>query len=262
MKSITLSFISFLFCIQIMQANVVIINGLTHSFSGVSGQTFQGQIMLANTSNVDQRVTFDLSEAIYTCADGRVFTKETMHENSSTNWFESSTMDKVLAPKEKYIYKYSITIPNDATLNGSYWTTLMVNVDKPIREEVVSSIGLDTKIRYAIRLLTDVNVKEEVDIDFEGVNLSINSVNRKRQLEIKVLNQSIFIENVKLSLEIFDTYGNLLLDTETKRAKVFPEVCRDFIIDVSKLPQGTYQCVVMADSRDEYVGTNMSLTIE
>lgn len=262
MKSKLFTLIAFVFCFYFSYSNVIILNGLTHSFSGVSGQTFQGQIILANTSNEDQRVTFNLSEANYSCEGGRSFDENIPHKNSSTEWFEGATMDKVLAPKERYMFKFSITIPHDSELNGSYWTTLMVNVEKPIREETVGNIGLDSQIRYAIRLLTDVNAKEEVNIDFEGVNLSLNSVNRKKQLEIKISNQTIFIENVRLSLEMYDAYGNMLLETETKRAKVFPEVCRDFIVDVSGLPIGTYQCVVMADSREEYVGTNLSLTID
>ena len=65
MKLIATTIICFLFSLQVIHSNVVIINGLTHSFSGVSGQTFQGQIILANTSNEEQRVTFELNEAIY-----------------------------------------------------------------------------------------------------------------------------------------------------------------------------------------------------
>lgn len=262
MKSFTFTLISFLFCMQIMYSNVIVINGLTHSFSGVSGQTFQGQIVLANISNDEQRVTFGLREAIYNCEEGRVFVENAEHQNSSTNWFESSMTDKTLAPKEKYIFKYSITIPNDHTLNGSYWTTLMVNVESPIKEEVANNIGLDTKIRYAIRLLTDVNLKDEVALDFKGIDIKPNQVNRKKQLDIQVTNESIFIENVKLALEVYDTYGNKVLEGETKRSKVFPKVCRAFSIDVSSLPVGNYQCIVLADSRDEFIGTNIELTID
>ncbi|WP_341200441.1 hypothetical protein [Croceibacter atlanticus] len=262
MKLIATTIICFLFSLQVIHSNVVIINGLTHSFSGVSGQTFQGQIILANTSNEEQRVTFELNEAIYNCDQGRVFIANANHKNSSTAWFTSAVNSKVLAPKERFTYKYSITIPEDNTLNGSYWTTLMVNVDKPIKEEVVANIGLDTKIRYAVRLLTDVNINEEVLLDFESVNLNLNPINNKKQLDINVLNQSGFIENVKLSLEIYDSFGTKVLDTKTKRAKVFPEVCRNYSLDISGLKEGIYQCIVIADSRDEYIGTNISLEVD
>ncbi|PKA82619.1 hypothetical protein ATE92_0753 [Ulvibacter sp. MAR_2010_11] len=253
---------SILFCVQEIQANVIILNGLTHSYSGVSGQTYEGQIILVNISDENQRVTFDLNEAIYDCQTGRSFVKDIAHKNSSSGWFDSSVRDIVLIPKEKYAFKYNITIPNDKTLEGSYWTTLIVNVEKPIREEVIKNIGLDTKIRYAIRLLTDINENEDVQLDFEDVVLTDNPINSEKLLDVKILNESIYIENVRLALEIYNTSGTKVLDIKTKRAKIFPEVCRDFSVDVSDLPKGTYECVLIADSRDEYTGTNLTLTIE
>ncbi|MFC4723262.1 hypothetical protein ACFO5O_13075 [Geojedonia litorea] len=262
MKSLAISIISFITCINFLHANVVVLNGLTHSYSGSAGQTFEGYILLANTSNEQQRVTFSLSEAIYSCEQERVIGNDIDHKNSSSSWFESSVTDVTLSPKQKYSFKYSITVPNDETLNGSYWTTLIVDLEKPIREEKVNNIALGTKIRYAIRLLTDVNNKNEVAIDFKSINLKLNPVNQKKQLDVKILNESPFIENVKLSLEVYDAYGNKVLGTKTKRAIVFPEVCRDFSIDVSGLPVGEYQCIVLADSDEEYIGTNISLTIK
>jgi len=262
MKSKLLIILFFLFSVSSIQANVVIINGLTHSYSGVSGQTFYGEVLLANTSNEEQRVTFSLSEAIYSCEDGREFVKDIMHQNSSTEWFNSSVMDRTLAPKEKYVFKYSISVPNDVSLKGSYWTTLMVNVEKPIREEIVNDIGLDTKIRYAIRLLTDVNFSDEVNIDFKDISLKSKSNGVESQLDVNIYNENIFIENVKLALELYDANGNIVLEVPTKRLKVFPNVCRVYSIDLERLPKGEYQCVIIADSRDEFLGTNFSMTIE
>lgn len=262
MKTITITLLNLLFSIALLHANVIVVNGLTHTYSGVSGQTFQGEVVLVNPTEVDQRVLFSLSEAIYNCESGRAFVEDLDHKNSSTSWFDGSVLDKVLASKEKYIYKYSITIPYDATLKGSYWTTLMVDVDKPIREETANGIGLNTKMRYAIRLLTDVNVKEDVEIDFTNIELKLNTQKNKRELVVKMLNGTVFIENVKLTLEVYDAGGNRVLETETKRLAVFPEVCRDFIVDVSGLPDGNYQCIILANSREEFVGTNVDLTIE
>lgn len=262
MKTITLFITSCIFCITFLHANVIVVNGLTHSYAGVSGQSFQGEVVLVNPTELEQRVLFSLSEAVYDCTTGRTFKEDYVHKNSSSNWFNGSSLDKVLAPKEKYIFKYSITIPNDAMLKGSYWTTLMINVDKPIREESANGIGLNTKMRYAIRLLTDVNVKEVVEIDFSNIELKLNTQNRTRELAVKILNETVFIENVKLVLEVYDANGNKILETETKRLAVFPEVCRDFIVDVSGLPNGNYQCIILANSREEFVGTNIDLTIE
>ncbi|MEP5254404.1 MAG: hypothetical protein ABJQ39_05030 [Winogradskyella arenosi] len=262
MKSNLLTIIFLLLCVSSIHANVVIINGLTHSYSGVSGQIFYGEVLLANTSSEEQRITFSLSEALYSCESGRVFSEGIAHQNSSTAWFKSSVMDKTLAAKERYVFKYSISVPNDDALKGSFWTTLMINVEKPIREEVVNDIGLDTKIRYAIRLLTDVNFSDEVNIDFKDISLKSKGNGAEKQLDINIYNENIFIENVKLALELYDANGNLVLEVPTKRLKVFPNVCRVYSIDLEGLPIGEYQCVIVADSRDEFLGTNFSMIIE
>lgn len=262
MKTITIILISFLFGITVLHANIIVVNGLTHSYSGISGQSFNGEVILVNPTDVEQRVLFSLNEAIYSCEKGRTFVESLDHKNSSSSWFNGSILDKVLAPKEKYIFKYTITIPNDENLKGSYWTTLMIDIDKPIREEIANGIGLNTKMRYAIRLLTDVNIKEDVDLDFSNIELKLNTKNNKKELAVKILNETIFIENVKLVLEVYDNRGNKVLDTETKRLAIFPEVCRDFKVDVSGLQVGNYQCIILANSREEFVGTNVDLTIE
>ena len=262
MKTMTLTFISFLFYITVVSANVIVVNGLTHTFSGVSGQTFNGEVILVNPTDIDQRVLFSLNEALYKCETGRVFVAKASHINSSTNWFDGAVLDKVLAPKEKYVYKYSITVPNDAMLKGSYWTTLMIDVDKPVREEVAKGIGLSTKMRYAIRLLTDVNIKENVELDFSNIELKFNTQKNKRELAVNLVNKTVFIENVKLVLEVYDASGNKVLETATQRLAVFPKVCRDFKVDVSGLQDGNYQCIILANSREEFVGANLNLIIE
>lgn len=259
MKIILQLFIGFA-CIFNLQANVIVLNGLTHSYSGVSGQVFEGEVVLANTSTVEQRVSFSLNEAIYDCNKGRAFVEGVNHINSSTNWFNGAVSEKILEPKEKYIFKYSITVPSSTTLDGSFWTTLMINVDKPIREETVANIGLDTKIRYAVRILVDVNIPEDVNFNFKSINIKSNNTS-KRQLIIKVLNDSKFIENVKLSLEFYNKEGEKVYEIQTNRSKVFPKVCREFLIDISDLSIGVYQCLILADARDEYIGTQMDIAI-
>ena len=262
MKSKLFTIIAFVFVLNTSYSSVVILNGLTHIKPGVAGQTVYGEVVLANTTNIEQRITFELFDAIYSCETGRSFIKNHPHNNSSTNWFAGALMDKVLAPKEKYIYKYSITIPNDTNLKGSFWTTLMVNVEKPIKEQVIDKIGIDTKVRYGIRILTDVNYYDEVKLDFKTIDVKedINSI--QKALAVNINNQNKFIEEVKLTLEVYDVNGNPVLSNDSKKYKVFPNTCKEFLLDISALPKGEYQCIVIADSREELVGTNVNLSID
>lgn len=263
MKTRILTIILFTLLVNAMYSNIVILNGLTHVYTGSTGETITGEVILINSSDQEQRVTFELNEAIFSCTSNRIFIKDKFHQQSSSKWFSANLMDKLLAPREKYVYKFSIKIPNDKSLKGSFWSMLMVNVEKPIKEESLNTkIGLDTKIRYAIGLLTNVNAFDNINLDFSNINLKEDSNSPKKELEVKVLNESLFIEGVKLSLEIYDNKGIKIQETETDRNMVFPGFCRDFKFDVSVLPNGEYNCVLIADARREFVGTNISLSIK
>ena len=58
MNKSRLIFFAFLFFTIITKANVIVVNGLTHKFSGVSGQTFKGEVILINPTSIDQGVIF------------------------------------------------------------------------------------------------------------------------------------------------------------------------------------------------------------
>jgi hypothetical protein len=170
-------------------------------------------------------------------------------------------MDLVLDPNEKYTYRFVINIPKNEKLKGSYWSAIMIDVDKPIKKDKISkTVNLDTKVRYAIGLLTNVNTYDEVSLDFQSIDIKKNET--KKNLEIKIINNSLFIEGVKLTLEVYDSEGKNILETTTKRSMVFPSFCKDFKVDISELSPGNYECILVADSRDEFAGTNISLTID
>lgn len=263
MKANTIISICCFFIFNAMFSNVIVLNGLTHVYTGKSGDVISGEIILVNSSNEEQRVTFELSDAIFSCTESRRFSNDATHPQSSRDWFKGNLVDKLINPKEKYVYRFTIEIPNDTSLKGSYWNMLMVNVEQPIKEELLDkNIGLDTKIRYAIGLMTHVDNHGEMDLDFESIAIRKNSTTQSKEMEIKLFNFTSFIEAVRLSIEVYDGEGNVVFEDSTDRYLTFPKLCKDFKIDVTSLPAGEYECVLIADARDEFVGTNFKLQLE
>ncbi|WP_339605814.1 hypothetical protein [uncultured Roseivirga sp.] len=247
---------------KLATASVTVINGLTHFYSGNSGDIISGEVILFNSSVIDQRVTFSINEALFSCNANRKFTEKAPHAQSSSDWFESEVMEKVLAPNEKYTYRYTIRIPADQKLKGSYWSVLMVYVENPVKkEQLTNNIGLDTKVRYAIGLLTHVNGFDDVNIDFTNVNFN-QTEDTPNKLEINVKNDGSFIEGVLLTLEVYDATGNKISVFETDRNMVFPGVCKTYVVDISSLPPGDYQCLLLAEAREDFTGTNLSLNLK
>ena len=253
----------FIFLANSLFAGVAITNGLTHVYNAESGNIITGEIILVNTTEIEQRITFDLQDAIYSCSATRIFSKDQTHAYSSRKWFTASTMEKILQPKEKYVYRFSITVPKDKSLRGSYWSVVMVNVERPVDEGVVKNgVKLNSKIRYAVGLFTNVNSFDAVDLDFDGINLNQLENSDKKDLDIKMFNKSAFIQGVKLTLEVYNDKGVKVYEAKTGRNLTIPGACRNFKIEISDVPKGTYQCVLIADSKEEFVGTNVSLVIQ
>jgi hypothetical protein len=263
MKTKNSLIVALMFLAKSLFAGVAITNGLTHVYNGVSGNIITGEIILVNTTDIEQRITFGMQDAIYSCSKTRIFSESITHAFSSKSWFNASTMEKVLKPREKYVYRFSIVIPKDQDLRGTYWSVIMVNVEKPVVEGIVKNgVQLNSKIRYAVGLYTNVNSFDTVDLDFDTINLKKDENSTKKSLDIKVLNNSLFIQGVKLTLEIYNDKGVKIHEAMTGRNLTVSGACRDFKIDISKVPKGTYQCVLIADSKEEFVGTNISLNVE
>lgn len=260
MKKIHLLIALFLF-VNLTYSSVVVTNGLTHIYSGISGTQIQGEVILLNSSNEQQTVSFSLHEAIFSCTGDRTFSTTQSHSKSSLNWFDGSLMDKILNPKEQYSYRFTINIPKDQALRGTFWNMLMIDIDKPIKKEKLAhNIGLNTKMRYAVALITNVNSLDEVNLDFQKVDIDKTTDNKN--LVVKIANQNLFIEGVKLSLEVYDSEGKNIFQKTTIRGLVFPGFCKDYTINISELPKGNYTCLLVADSREKFVGTNVSLAID
>ncbi|WP_339919829.1 hypothetical protein [uncultured Flavobacterium sp.] len=263
MKTANLTFILFAFLINSTFANVIVYNGLTHVYSGNIGDVIYGEVILVNTSEVEERVTFTLSDAIFSCTTNRIFSQKRTHSNSSNEWFKGDLLDKVLGPKEKFVYKFTIEVPADNSLKGSYWSVLMVNVEEPISEKNLSNgVSLNNKVRYGIALITNINEFEEIDIDFSTIELIEDNETKAKHLDVKILNNSVFLENIKLALEIYNKEGNKVYELKTNRSRTFPGFCKDYKFDISSLAKGDYECILIAESREEFLGTNISLTVK
>ncbi|QWX84014.1 hypothetical protein H0I23_16445 [Cellulophaga sp. HaHaR_3_176] len=261
MKTVCLIIFS-LFSVYFSLANVSVVNGLTHVYSGASGDLITGEVILINYSSVEQRVKFKIGEAIYSCNESRIFSFDKTHEYSSSAWINSNVNERVLAPKEQYVLKFTIQIPKDEVLRGSFWSVLMVSVDNPIKEEMFKNeIGLNTKIQYAVGLITNVNTVDDVNIDFNEVK-SNKALNDSKDLKISMKNNGLFSEAVTLTLEVYNQQGTKIKEYKSRRLLVFPSLCRDYQINISDLPKGEYECVLLADARESFIGTNVKLNID
>jgi hypothetical protein len=255
-----LLFFILILCIPITASgSVVILNGLTHIHHTSAGNIIEGQIILLNSGESNERVTFQLNDIHFPCGNERKFTFSETHPRSSKNWFESNITDKLLLPNERFVYKYRILVPNKDTVYGSYWSAIMVEVEKPIKEEKIEeNFNVESKIRYAVGIIANVEKVEELQLEFDYIDF-LSGIDNNSSLEVRLQNISDFLENIHLQLEIYDETGKKVFQENSIRKRIFPGSCTKFEINVTDLPSGSYECMLLAESRNEYVGANINL---
>ena len=236
-----------LFFFQISIANVIVLNGLTHTHESKSGQLISGVIKLKNTKDSNQRVIIYFNDLFQKCGEKTLLTIESTHSNSIKNWLSTEVNEYVLKPKEEYELVYTIKVPDNATLIGSYWGVLMVEIEEPIKEdELEYSVKLESKVRYGIQIIADINSKNKSELEFNNIEiLKENDIANAIKLEVKNLGH--FYVQPTIVLEIFNENGKQEKKLEVKFKKIYPGHCKLFNLNVSDIPNGKYTGVIVAD---------------
>lgn len=267
MKKLLYSF-TFLFLVfssDPVLANVIILNGLTHVHNSDKGKQIKGEIILQNLNKVSaQRVTVYLQDVLQSCDGKSEYSKSGSHSRSLGNWITFNTTEKLLSPNEKFVITYFITIPNDTTIEnieaGSFWSALMVDVDKPIKEDNQYGVQINSKIRYGVQIIANVGDRANPEIQFENIEI-VKKPSGLNALDVIVRNNGKYLVQPTLILELFDKKGESVKKVEVTFKKVYPMNCKGFEIELKDVPVGEYDAVLVADYGGDIFGTNIAITI-
>ncbi|NEW78901.1 MAG: hypothetical protein GZ086_05635 [Gelidibacter sp.] len=242
----SLLFLFLFLSFQVSNAGIVVLNGLTHVHQSASGQLITGVIKLKNTDEKEQRVIIYFNDLLQECGKETVLTAEATHKNSIKNWLSTNVNEHVFQANEEYELIYTINVPNDVAFDGSYWGILMVEIEKPIKEdELEYGVKLESKVRYAIQIIADINEVTPSELEFYDIKIEESDGNKILNVELK--NLGAFYVEPTLILEVFNANGEQQKKEEVKFKKVYPNSCKGFTLDISGLPKGAYTAVLVAD---------------
>lgn len=259
------AFLLLVFSSSALQANVIILNGLTHVHNGEKGKQIKGEIILQNLNKVNaQRVTVYLQDVLQSCDGKTEYANSGSHLRSLGNWITFNTSEKLLNPNEKFVITYFINIPEEINVEnidyGSFWSALMVDVDKPINEDNQYGVQINSKIRYGVQIIANVGDRVNPEIQFESIEIAKKSTG-KHMLNVVVRNNGLYLVQPTLILELFDKNGESIKKVEALFKKVYPMNCKGFEIELLDVPVGDYDAVLVADYGGDIFGNNITISI-
>ena len=122
-------------------------------------------------------------------------------------------------------------------------------------------VKINTAIRYAIQIITNIGDSGSKDLQFLGLELVKDGT--QNLLNVALENTGECILKPEMSLEIFSTDGTSLGVFKADRRKTFPGTSITSSIPFEGIEPGNYTAVLVADcDEDNIYGTNISLELE
>ncbi|APD05832.1 hypothetical protein UJ101_00280 [Flavobacteriaceae bacterium UJ101] len=236
-------------------SNIVVSNGLTHHHVSKEGDIVTGEIIVINNGEETENITIYTEDLPNACLED-----DKLKTRSLLDWLEVDVSQKSLLPKEEYTIKYTLKIPEGGINSGSYWGLILVEVAKPIKEEVIQGgVRISSKVRYGIQIINDIGNEDDVKMDFQEVQ--IEKINGEHHVEAIVKNNGNFVVKPAVILELFKD-GEKIKNVELPFKKVYPNSCKDFTFVIDDLAAGNYDGVIVADDGENLIGINITIEVD
>lgn len=259
-----------IFCINIISlqnafARVSVIGPMTHEYTVEIGEELKGEIVLKNPGTED--VTIRLYQRDYSFdSDGKSFYLEPNSlEHSNASWIHIDKTRVSLAPNNITTIKFTIKVPNDNNLIGTYWSMIMVEPLSAI--SLVEEGGKDVNVtihetvRYGIQIVTSIGNSGEKKLEFVKASLNAND-DGTMQLTVDMKNTGQRWLKPDVWVDLFDESGSQIGRFKATNKRLFPGTSVRHLISLGNLRQGKYMALVVADDGEEFVvGAEYTLNV-
>jgi len=248
------------------QAGLVIETGLTIEKTMNSGETYEGTIPIRNTGEAPLEVkVYQTDYAFF--ADGRNdYGTPGKLPRSNAKWLRLSQEQLIIPPKARVNVGYTLKVPHDPKLTGTYWSMVMVEPIAPgSRESTVkrpkeSRMQLSQVTRYGIQIVTDIADSGTRELAFK--NPAMQKKDGKRLFTVDLENTGERWLRPQLWLELYDRQGRPVGKFDGQKWRIYPGTSARTQIDLSKVAAGQYVALIAADSGgDDLFGTQIELTV-
>ena len=250
------------------QGHISIVGGLTHEKQAELGEIYRGSLMVRNEGSRPQEIKIYKTDYMFRCDGTKEYGPAGGLVRSNANWLRFRPNRMILPVAETVAVDYKLQVPEgDPNLIGTYWSILMVEevpVSSPessLAGEAGPQVTITQIIRYGVQMITHIEETGERKLEFLGTKLVREE--EKRFLHVDVGNVGQRWLRPFLWAELYDDAGRYIGRFENNRKRVFPDTSVRFRVDLSEVPKGSYQGLVVADcGGDDIFGVNITLELD
>jgi hypothetical protein len=236
-------------------AGIQVVGELTRELTLQPGDRVQGKILVQNRTEDTQQVNIFQTDYQFFANGVNNYGKAGNIVRSNATWITFAPRLLTLPKNETLAIDYVIQVPKEGRLTGTYWSVLMVEpipaakLDPKPRKN--GTVGINTVLRYAIQMVTQIGQTGERAMKFTGKQLL--QENGKKILLIDAENTGERWLRPQIWAQIFNQDGTDCGRFSGQRLRIYPGCSARFQVDLSSLSKGNYSALVVGDNGDEYV---------
>jgi hypothetical protein len=197
----------------------------------------------------------------------RYYTEPRSLERSNAEWISISPRRFTIPAGEDHSISYVLTVPSDQSLDGSYWSMLMIEPVPDASPESSdfdpeeTSVGITTLVRYAVLFVTNIGASGTIEPQITGATLTVDD--GTVTLGVDVTNNGTRILDIDVWVELYDASGAFAGRWDGTTASVLPLSGRRYPIPMPEVVSGSYTALVVLDCGENNVfGASVPISIE
>lgn len=266
MKSITVFLtLAALLASSALHAGIAIFGELTRQYQTEAGSEIKGSIQLNNRGETVEQYRISLYDYRFSITGGSEYLPAASIPRSNAKWVQITPETGSITPGETVDVAFTISIPSEEDLSGTYWSVLMIDPvyaepSAPELEDGQHLFQVHQRIRYAIQLVTHIGSDGKADVRIGDKKLITKE--GKSIFLLDVINEGtkwIYPHGI---VTIFDSQGEIVKEIDLNKARVYPQTSIQHKIDLGELASGQYTIMSVFEGEDETFATQYRINIE
>lgn len=246
----TLFFLIFLLSTSICQALQV--TDLSYIDSLVPGESKRVKVTLINDRDIPENVDLKICDYATNCEGEHFYEEPGTFQRTNGPWVTLASNRVYLAPNEQSDFYFTIDVPKDSNLKGSYWSIMFIEPVEPVQKfsESADGFSLNVKIRFAYHIVTNVG---KGLAKLKILKKDFKMIEDNQFFYVDVSNTGELFLNPKLSLKLYDGSGKLAKTIEGQPERLYPGSSQRYLIDTKEIERSKYTAFLLLDNGDSHL---------